>query len=78
LQFNANNLKLFISSRPAPFLESKFSLPERLEFASDTLDIEIYVKSRIDKSPKLGSWIKNDKNLQSTILKKIQEKPVTM
>ena len=30
LQFNANNLKLFSSSRPAPFLESKFSLPERL------------------------------------------------
>jgi hypothetical protein len=75
---SAVKLKLFITSRPAPSLERKFSAQERLAVDSSNVDIDSYIRYRIEQKPKLKRWIDKEPDLEHTILSKVKEKSTSM
>jgi len=74
LQQSPANLSLLCTSRLLGDIEKRFATASRLEILARDTDVEAYVQARISEESSLAEFCEKDKNLRSTIIKRLVEK----
>jgi hypothetical protein len=65
------NVKLLVTSRPLPTIQTDREGIARLDIRADDQDVRMYVKGRIPREKRLARHIKKDPNLGETLVETI-------
>ena len=65
------NVKLLVTSRPLPTIQSDLEGIARLDIRADEKDVRMYVKGRIPREKRLARHVTNDPDLGETLVQTI-------